>query len=87
MGRDFDQIFRQTISVRRKALLKNTELVASRHIKRENTSFPGDVCRSKTSLSLLNSLMKSEKREQKFVTDNTFTTLIWVVLLIARAVK
>ena len=38
LGRDFDQILRQTISVRRKALLKNTNLLASRHIKRGNTS-------------------------------------------------
>ena len=42
LGRDFDQILRQTISVRRKALLKNTNLLASRHIKRGNTSSPTD---------------------------------------------
>ena len=42
MERDFDQIFRLIVSTREKAF-KNTNLVASRHIKRENTSHPVDV--------------------------------------------
>jgi len=46
LGHDFDQIFRQIVSMREKAP-KNTNLVASRHIKRENASLPVDVCHSK----------------------------------------
>ena len=49
LGRDFDQIFQQIVSVREKTL-KNTNLVKSRHIIRENPSLPVDLCCSKTSL-------------------------------------
>ena len=46
LGCDVDQIFGQTISMR-KETLTNTILVESRHIKRENASLPVDVHRSK----------------------------------------
>ena len=46
---DFEQIFGQFVSVRVKTL-SNTNLVASRHIKREKGSLPVDVRSSKTSL-------------------------------------
>ena len=49
MARDFDQIFRLIVSMREKAF-KNTNLVAARHIKRENTSLSVDARCSKTSL-------------------------------------
>ena len=49
LGRDFDQMFRQIDSVREK-ILRNTNLLASRHIKREKDSLPVDVCLPKTSL-------------------------------------
>ena len=49
LGCDFDHIFRQIVSMREKAP-KNTNLVASRHIRRENASLPVDVRHSKTSL-------------------------------------
>ena len=49
LGRDVDQIFGQIIFMREKTL-KNTNLVVSRHIKRENGSLPVDVHRSKTFL-------------------------------------
>ena len=46
---DFEQIFGQILSVRVKSL-SNTDLVSSRHLKREKGSLPVDVRRSKTSL-------------------------------------
>ena len=46
---DFEQIFEQNVSLRVKTL-SNTNLVASRYIKREKHSLPVDVRRSKTSL-------------------------------------
>ena len=49
--RNFDQIFRQIVSMRVKAL-ENTNSVASRHIKRENASTPVDVHRSKPYICL-----------------------------------
>ena len=49
LGRDVDQIFGQIIFMREKTL-KDTNLVVSRHIKRENGSLPVDVHRSKTFL-------------------------------------
>ena len=49
LGRDFDQMFRQIDSVREK-IRRNTNLLASRHIKREKDSLPVDVCLPKTSL-------------------------------------
>ena len=49
MSRDFEQIFGQIVSVRIKTL-GNTNMVASRLIKREKGSLPVDVRRSKTSL-------------------------------------
>ena len=49
LGRDFDQMFGQIDSVREK-IRRNTNLLASRHIKREKVSLPVDMRRSKTSL-------------------------------------
>ena len=54
MSRDFEQIFGQIVSVRIKTL-GDTNMVASRLIKREKGSLPVDVRRSKTSLLKLNS--------------------------------
>ena len=47
--RDFEQIFEQIVSIRVKKL-SNTNLVASRNIKREKGSLPVDVRSSKMSL-------------------------------------
>ena len=55
LGRDVDQIFGQIIFIREKTL-KNTNLVASRHIKRENGSLPVDVHRHTASPYRSNSL-------------------------------
>ena len=49
VGRDVDQIYGQIISMREKTLT-DTNLVASRHIKRKNATCPVDVRRSNTSL-------------------------------------
>ena len=54
LSRDFEQIFGQIVSVRIKTL-GNTNMVASRLIKREKGSLPVDVRRSKTWLLKLNS--------------------------------
>ena len=45
----FAQIFSQIASITVKKL-RNTNFIPSRHVKRENTSLPVDVRRSKTSL-------------------------------------
>ena len=45
----FPQIFSQIASIKVKKL-RNTNFISSRHVKRENTSLPVDVRRSKTSL-------------------------------------
>ena len=49
LGRDFEQTFQQIVSIRVKTL-SNTDLVASRHIKREKDLLPVDVRLSKKSL-------------------------------------
>ena len=49
LSRGFEQIFGQIVSIRIKTL-GNTNMVGSRLIKREKSSFPVDVCRSKTAL-------------------------------------
>ena len=62
------QKFGSNSQVKRKTLkekkLSNTNLLASRHIKREKASLPVDLCRSKTSLLKLrrgwSSLLKSD---------------------------
>ena len=46
---DFEQIFGQIVSIRVRTL-NNTNLVVSRHIKREKSSLPVEVRRSKASL-------------------------------------
>jgi len=48
LSRDFEQIFGQIVSIRIKTL-SNTNMVASRLIKREKGSLPVGVRRSKTS--------------------------------------
>ena len=48
-GRDFEQILGHMVSLRIKTL-SNTNLVASKHIKREKGSLLVDVCCSNTSL-------------------------------------
>ena len=48
----FAQIFSQIASITVKKL-RNTNFISSRHVKRENTSLPVDVRRSKTSLLTL----------------------------------
>ena len=58
LGRDVDQIFGQIMFMRGKTL-KNTNLVALRHIKRENGSLPVDVHRSKTFLLKIPTIVKS----------------------------
>ena len=45
----FEQMFGQIVSIRMKTI-GNTNMVASRLIKREKGSLPVDVCRSKTAL-------------------------------------
>ena len=45
----FEQIFSQIAFITVKKL-RNTNFISSRHVKRENTSLPVDVRRSKTSL-------------------------------------
>ena len=54
-----NQILRQIVSIRVKTL-SNTNLVGSRHIKREKGSLPVDVCRSETSLIKLPILFKRD---------------------------
>ena len=49
LSHDFEQLFRQIVSMRVNTP-SNTNLVASRLIKREKDSLPVDVRRSKTSL-------------------------------------
>ena len=49
VSRDFEQIFRQIVSIRIKTL-GNTNTVAARLTKRENGSLPVDVRSSKTLL-------------------------------------
>jgi len=48
--RDFEQIFGQIVSLRVKSQRSNTNLVASRRLKRQKDSLMVDVRRSKTSL-------------------------------------
>ena len=50
----FAQIFSQIASITVKKL-RNTNFISSRHVKRENTSLPVDVRRSKTLLLKLRS--------------------------------
>ena len=53
----FAQIFSQIASITVKKL-RNTNFISSRHVKRENTSLPVDVRRSKTSLLKLPSVFE-----------------------------
>ena len=53
LSRDFEQIFGQIVSIRVKTL-SSTNLVTSRHIKREKRSLPVHMRRSKTSVEYLN---------------------------------
>ena len=56
----FAQIFSQIASITVKKL-RNTNFISSRHVKRENTSLPVDVRRSKTSL-LIRELKQQRRR-------------------------
>ena len=60
LSRDFEQSFGQIVSIRVKTL-SNTNLVASRHIKKEKRSLPVDMRRSKTSLEYLNAWNRLDK--------------------------
>ena len=66
----FAQIFCQIASITVKKL-RNTNFISSRHVKRENTSLPVDVRRSKTSLLklpnniLITTTMKLKRRKRK----------------------
>ena len=58
----FAQIFSQIASITVKKL-RNTNFISSRHVKRENTSLPVDVRRSKTPLlKLPNNTFKKQTR-------------------------
>ena len=67
----FPQIFSQIASIKVKKL-RNTNFISSRHVKRENTSLPVDVRRSKTSLLKLPnythppSLRKKNREKRRF---------------------
>ena len=63
----FAQIFNQIVSIRVKKL-SNTNFISSRHIKREKSSLPVDVRRSKTSLLKLPNV--SIWREYKIQWEN-----------------
>ena len=54
----FAQIFSQIASITVKKL-RNTNFISSRHVKRENTSLPVDVRRSKASLLKLPNIQNS----------------------------
>ena len=61
----FAQIFSQIASITVKKL-RNSNFISSRHVKRENTSLPVDVRRSKTSLLKLPiGTQRTEKRATK----------------------
>ena len=63
LGRDFEQRLRQIISMSVKTL-SNTNLVSSRHIKREKGSLPVDFPPSKTSLLKLPRLLCPYKHRE-----------------------
>ena len=63
LGSNFPQIFWQFVLVRVK-ILRETNLVASRNIKRENASLPVDVLRPGTSLLKLPNKLDSERYSQ-----------------------
>ena len=60
----FAQIFSQIASIIVKKL-RNTNFISSRHVKRENTSLPVDVRRSKTSLLKLPIGLQRQLRRQR----------------------
>ena len=59
----FAQIFSQIASITVKKL-RNANFISSRHVKRENTSLPVDVRRSKTSLLKLPTKLRETSRYQ-----------------------
>ena len=61
LGRDFEQLLRQIISISVKTL-SNTNLVPSRHIKREKGSLPVDFPPSKTSILCVANFFKPTKQ-------------------------
>ena len=62
----FAQIFSQIASITVKKL-RNTNFISARHVKRENTSLPVDVRRTKT--SLLKLPIKTEGTQIHFLSD------------------
>ena len=71
----FAQIFSQIASITVKKL-RNTNFISSRHVKRENTSLPVDVRRSKTSLLKLpndQGIEVEEDEEELAMVTPTFT--------------
>ena len=61
----FAQIFSQIASITVKKL-RNTNFISSRHVKRENTSLPVDVRRSKTSLLKLPIVVSRDTSRKNF---------------------
>ena len=71
----FAQILSQIASITVKKL-RNTNFISSRHVKRENTSLPVDVRRSKTSLLKLpndQGIEVEEDEEELAMVTPTFT--------------
>ena len=82
----FAQIFSQIASITVKKL-RNTNFISSRHVKRENTSLPVDVRRSKT--SLLKLPISKKFSTQRLYFSNFFnlvknvTIQFWITKLVA----
>ena len=65
LGTSFVQILRQIVKIREK-IISNTNLLASRHIQRENASLLADVRRSKAPLLMLpKSVTKTRPTEMR----------------------
>ena len=71
----FAQIFSQIASITVKKL-RNTNFISSRHVKRENTSLPVDVRRSKTSLLKLPTILLVRKW------NHACSSLVYVISVI-----
>ena len=83
MSCDFDQMFGQIVSIR----VKNTKQyksVASRHIEREKGLLPVDVCRSKTSLLKLPSIIHVQICSFAHKSKYLYKVLVAIVVKLAR---
>ena len=69
MGRAFEQILGQIVSMRENTL-RSTNLVASRHMESENDSLPVNVHPSKTSLLKLPSPHHPPPQKKKAITSH-----------------